>query len=130
MVPPSPTARWGRIWTAAEPYPSWRGSVILAFEQLLGGARRVEHALDHALEQVADGGVVHDGRLQAPPHPRSRQLENLVSQVPRPPLLQRPLSLDVLAVLGDLLGELRRPLTLRGLGLHDRDSPRGRGPER
>src|SRR4051812_15363905 len=77
-------------------------SGILALEQLLGGAGRIELPLDDAVEQLADGLVIRHRVLQAAPHPRRGELEHLVAQVPGSAVVESPLRLDVVAMLRDL----------------------------
>ena len=91
---------------------------------------RVELAPHDPLQQGGDLGVAFDGRLQPTPHPGGGQLQHLVAEVARAPLLQCALGLDVVTVLADSLGQLGHAFAARGLGAQDRHPPRGGRPQR
>src|SRR5215213_4212649 len=56
-------------------------SLTLSLQQLLGGTGRVDLPLDDAVEQLANRGIVSDGRLQLPSQPGCCQLQDLVAEV-------------------------------------------------
>src|SRR4051812_5881293 len=77
--------------TSSVSWVSLFDSAIALLHQLRGGARRIELALHHAIEQLLHGGVIGDRRLELPAHPRRGQLQHLVPQVAGPALLERAL---------------------------------------
>src|SRR5947209_6374720 len=94
-----------------------------AVHQRLGGACRVKPPRDDLVEQALELGILAELLFQAPAQPRSGQRQDLVAQVAPAPLLQVPLTGDVVAMLVELAHQLVDPLAARRLSLDDRHPP-------
>ena len=94
-----------------------------ALEDRLRGAGRIELARDDPVEQLAHLVVAGDRLLQLAAQPVGRDREHLVHQVAPAALGQRPLRLDVGAVLGERVGQLLDPVVADRLGADDRHLP-------